>query len=230
MRAHVLWFLAVLFTGLLNVSVLAQASPLEGVLSRLEDGVDTPLLLAAPEVKKEIRLTDEQSVQVRQIVQEVRDKYQPELRKVQGDRERYFLLLADSAQETRDRVNKALPGILNPDQLKRLHQIDIQVNGIVSFKRPEVQRELKLTEEQKTEIRRIGQGLRQDVAEAFRDVPTAPLRRLPAAVRRARELKDTATQKAVGTLNEDQKTTWKQMTGDRFDLKIDFLNRQGVGR
>ena len=172
MRPHVKGFLTAMLALLLAVPVLAQLRPLAELQTLIEEGVGKPILLANDGVKKEIKLTDEQDKQIQKVIGDVREKYQPEIRKAQGDRQKQLKLVADSTRETRERVNKALPDILKPDQLNRLNQIQIQVNGIASFKRPEVQEKLKLTDEQKTEIRRIGNGLKQDLAEVMKDTPT----------------------------------------------------------
>jgi hypothetical protein len=226
MRSRVKWFLMA-FVVLTAAPAFGQAplaqAPLANLISTLENGVDAPFLLANASVKKEINLTDEQCGKVRKIVKEVYDKYQPDMQKARTDRDqkKWLELVGESTQETRERVHKALPDILMPEQFKRLKQIEIQVNGILSFKKPEVQKKLELTDKQKEEIRGIGDGLKQDVAGTLKDVASAPLRKGPEALRKVRELKNDATRKAVDTLTVDQKKTWKEMTGETFELKLD---------
>jgi flagellar motor switch protein FliG len=112
--------------------------------------------------------------------------------------------------------------------LKRLDQIQIQVNGIASFKRQDVQKKLNLTDEQKAEIRKIGEGLKEDAAEVLKDASSAPLRKIPGAIVKVKELKNTATQKAIDKLTSAQQQTWQEMIGEKFDFKLELLNRQGV--
>lgn len=226
MRPHVKWLLTAVLAALLVSPALGQLPLLARLKSMMENGVDKPLLLANDGVKKDIKLTDKQDNKVRKIVREVVDKYEPEFRKAEGDREKLKLGL-DSTQETRERLNKALPDILSPKQLKRLDQIQIQVNGIASFKRPDVQKKLKLTDEQKAEIRKIGDGLKQDVAEVLKDASTAPLRKGLGAIVKVKELKNTATQKAIGKLTSAQKQTWQEMTGEKFEFKLELPLRRG---
>jgi hypothetical protein len=227
MRSSVRWLLtAVLALGVLS-PILGQL-PRRGILENvMENGVDAPLLLANNGVKREIKLTDEQSNRIHKIVKEVSDKYQPEFRKAGRDRPQQAKIVADSARETRERVRQALPDILQPDQLKRLNEIQIQVNGIASFKRPEVQEKLDLTDEQKKEIRKIGDGLKQEVGEVMRDAASAPLRKMPGAIQKVKEMKDDATRKAVDKLTPEQKKTWKEMTGEKFDFKLELPLRPG---
>ncbi len=225
MRPSVKWCLTAVLAALIAAPALGQLLSGE-MMPLLQQGIDTPLLLSNKGVKKEIKLSNEQSDKVQKIVREVFDKYQPDLRQARADRDqkKFAKLMLDSTVETRERVNKALPDILEPDQLKRLKQIQLQVNGVASFARPEVQKELKLTDRQKEQIKKIGDGFKIDVAEVFKDVSSAPLRKLPEATRKARTLHDEATRKAVDTLDDEQKKTWKDMTGEKFDFKLDLLS------
>ncbi|MHB1422146.1 MAG: hypothetical protein ACYC3I_02895 [Gemmataceae bacterium] len=227
MRPHVKWPLTVLLAGSIVAPVASQAPLLAEIEAIMEKGVGKPLLLANNRVKEEIKLSSEQDQRVRKVVQDVKDKYQAELRKARGDRQRQIKIILDEMRETRDSINKALPDILKPEQLKRLDQIQIQVNGIASFKREDVQKKLMLTDEQKAELRKIGDGLKQQAAEALREAANAPVRKGPAAIRRVRELKDEADRKAMATLRDEQKRSWKEMTGEKIDVKIELPIRPG---
>ncbi|HTU93290.1 MAG TPA: hypothetical protein VMF69_24630 [Gemmataceae bacterium] len=227
MRPQVKWLLTTLLAVLIVAPVAGQL-PLGAELeSLLENGVGEPILLANDSVKQEINLTGEQSDRVQKIVKEVSDKYRSELQKAGGDRKKQLRMASEWMRETRERVHKALPDILKPEQMKRLDQIQIQVNGIASFKRPDVQKKLNLTEEQKVEIRKIGDHLKQEAAETFKEAAKAPLRKMPGAVQKVRELKEDATKKAIQTLTAEQKKTWKEITGEKIDFKLELPLRPG---
>jgi hypothetical protein len=185
-------------------------------------------LLASPKVKQEIKLTEEQDNRIRKIIREAGNKYEPEFRKAGLDRERLLNVSLEAIQETRERLNRALPDILMPDQLQRLDQIQIQANGIICFKRPDVQKKLKLTLTQKLEILKIGVDLKQQIDEVIKDASSAPLRKAPAAIRKAKELKNAATEKAVEKLTSEQKKIWKEMNGEPFDLRLELPIRPGL--
>jgi Spy/CpxP family protein refolding chaperone len=227
MRTQVQWALTAVLAGFLASPSQGQVPVQAALVSLLQDGAGKPLLLASPKVKEEIKLTEEQDNRIRKIVSEARDKYEPEFRKAGLDRERLLKVGLESIKETRERINKALPDILKPDQLQRLDQIQIQTNGIISFKRTDVQEKLKLTLTQKLEILKIGTDLKQQIDEVIKDASSAPLRRAPAALRKARELKNAATEKAVEKLTSEQKKTWKEMNGEPFDLKLELPTRLG---
>ncbi len=222
--------LTAVLAGLLVSPLYGQVPPRAALLSLLQDGAGKPLLLATPKVKEEIKLTPEQDNQVYKIVKEVYDKYEPRFRDAGPDRDSLIKVGLESIKETRQRLNKALPDILNREQLKRLDQIQIQANGIISFKRPEVQNQLKLTFTQKLEILKIGADLKRQIDELLKDASGAPLRKLPVAIQKARELKNAATEKAVATLTSEQKEIWKEMNGEKFDFKLELPLRPGRRR
>jgi hypothetical protein len=221
------WPLTTVLAGLLASPVQSQVPPRAALFSLLQDGAGKPLLLANPKVKQEIKLTEEQDNSIHKIIREVENKYEPEFRKAGLDRDKLLKVGLEAIQETRERINKALPDILSPDQLKRLDQIQIQANGIISFKRPEVQQKLKLTFTQKLQILKIGGELKQQIDEILKDASRAPLRKAPAAIQRARELKKAATEKAVETLTREQKQIWKELNGEPFDFRIELPIRLG---
>lgn len=227
MRPQVQVAFTLVLAGLLAGPIQAQVPPRAALVSLLQDGAGKPLLLANPRIKQEIKLTEEQDNRIRKIIGEARDKYQPEFRKAGLDRERLLKVGLEAIQQTRERLNKALPDILTPDQLQRLDQIQIQANGIISFKREDVQKKLKLTLTQKFEILKIGGDLKQKIDEVLKDASSAPLRKGPAAVQKAKQLKNAATEKAVQTLTSEQKKTWKEMTGEPFDFKLELPLRLG---
>ncbi|MGH7170331.1 MAG: hypothetical protein ACRELG_08660, partial [Gemmataceae bacterium] len=148
----------------------------------LENGVDKPILLVNSGVKKEIKLTDKQDKQVRKIEKEVLEKYQPKLRDAKGNPEKQGKLVLESMKEIRDRLNKELPNILSAEQRKRLDQIQMQVNGIGAFRRPDVQQKLDLTIKQGLQIAKIGNGLQQNIAAVLKDAFRMPLRKIEAAL------------------------------------------------
>jgi hypothetical protein len=227
MRSGVQWISAAILAGLLATPIQGQVPLRAALFSILQDGAGKPLLLANPKVKQEIKLTEEQDSRVLKIVKEAQNKYEPEIRKAGLDRDRLLKVGLEAIQETRERINKALPDILSADQLKRLDQIQIQANGIISFKRPDVQKKLNLTLRQKLEILKIGSDFKQQIDEVFKDASNAPLRRAPAAIQKSKELKNAATEKAVETLTSEQKHIWKEMNGEPFDFKLELPIRLG---
>jgi hypothetical protein len=235
MRPPLKWYLTVAVAVLVIGPAFGQLIP--GMMPLLEDGLGAPALLLNKGVQTEIQMTDEQRDKFRKIVGDVHAKYQPDMRKAAAERDfkKYGQLVRDSTLESRDKVNKAIPDILSKRQIKRLHQIELQVNVLPSLNKPEIQQELKFTEGQKTKVKDISDGLKQDIAEAVKaalaDTPQRPLEKLRKAAETGQTIKkltDAANTKALATLTSEQKSTWKEMTGRKFDLQLDILNRPGA--
>jgi Spy/CpxP family protein refolding chaperone len=224
MRPAVTRLLALALAALAAGTALAQL--VSGRIPALQNGIEAPLLLMNKGVQEELKMTPEQIGKFRKIIKDSWDKFGGDLQKARRDKDekKYLQLVQQSTQETREKVNKAIPEVLQPAQVKRLREIEIQVNGIASFHRPEVQKELNLTDEQKKDIKSIDDGLRQDIAEVFKDPEIArrPLIKGPEAARKAKALTDEATKKALAVLDSDQKKKWEKMTGEKFNFKIEL--------
>src|SRR5262245_7394444 len=137
MPSRVKWFLTAVLAAVLIGPAFGQLIP--GMIPLLEEGLGAPALLLNKGVQKEIQLTEEQRDKFRKIVRDVHDKYQPDLQKAKSDRDpkKFAKVTLDSTMESRDKVDKAIPDILNSKQIKRLHQIELQVNVLPSLNKPE---------------------------------------------------------------------------------------------
>jgi hypothetical protein len=233
MRPQVKWLLTAALAALATAPAFGQLIP--GMFPALENGLQAPILLANRGVQKEIQMTEEQKNQFRKIVTDVHEKYKADLANARGDAKKWVSLIRESTQETTEKVNKSIPNILKPKQVKRLKQIEIQVNGLISLNKPEVQKQLKLTDKQREEIKGIDEGLKQDIAEVVKGASNGTRPRPLEAARKAAEtprkiqtLNDDATKKALAKLTSEQKKTWNEMTGEKFDFKFDVFNRPGT--
>ncbi len=207
MRSHDKWLLTALLAGLFVTPVFGQPPVGGNVLEFVKQGVDEAVLLRTPSVQKEIKLTDEQAEKFRKIAQDVQNKRRGDVRK--------------TIQEMRDKINKAVPYILGADQVKRLHQIKLQTNGILSFNQPEVQQKLKLTDKQKEEVQGINDDAKKDIGNRIKE--SKNLRERMEALRMAPQRMKAATGKAVAVLNDEQKKMWNEMIGEKFEFKIDLM-------
>src|SRR5688572_12274021 len=64
---------------------------------------------------------------------------------------------------------KALTSILNDKQMARLRQIELQQRGTQAFSDPLVQKELKISSEQESNIKTILEDSRKELAEIFKE-------------------------------------------------------------
>src|SRR5262249_13520760 len=118
------------------------------------------------QLQDELKLTKDQVEKLNDTLAKVRDDLKDELAK-----------LRDPATSGEDRVavmkkfteesDRAAAKVPQPEQVKRLHQIENQQAGVGLFIREDVQKELKLTEDQEKKIREVNENLQKDIRELF---------------------------------------------------------------
>lgn len=125
----------------------------------------------------------------------------------------------EQMEKVPDAVLKALADVLNPEQMKRLKQIDLQVKGYKALNDSKVQTALKMTSEQKDNIKTIIDDSDREMREIMKEAQGGG-----GGFQEIREkmttLRKEAQTKALGVLNADQKREWQEMTGEEF--KLDF--------
>jgi hypothetical protein len=168
--------------------------------------VQKDLKLAADQVKKVNKETNYQ----RLARQELRDLEEKERDK--------------RAEELNRESEEFLAKILKPEQAKRLRQISLQVDGAQSFGKPDVAKELALTEEQKQKVKEI-QG---DLIKKIRAMLELRGDREEAMKKRA-EILNSANGKMMNLLTAEQKAKWKEMTGEPFKGEIRFGGGRTAG-
>jgi Spy/CpxP family protein refolding chaperone len=224
----------IVFQGLLALG-LAAALVLPAQAQRGRPGGGGPFgggsLLENQSVQKELRLSDEQIKKVTEITQSIRDKHREELQAVfkrgpQTDRERIQELFKTINEET----NKALADVLTPEQAKRYKQITLQDRGTQAFNDEEVQKALKLTDEQKEKIKTINEDAAKERQQLFPrgggGGGAGAGRRDPGAFEEMRKkmaaMNKETMEKVTAVLTDDQKKAWKDLIGEPFEVKRAF--------
>ena len=176
-------------------------------------------LLLNESVQKELKLTDEQSLKVKEVVHEIRHSHQEELEKLRtqavGDRQTQ---LFEKFKAYSDETLKSVSPLLRPDQAKRLKQIKLQQAGFDAFADTEVLKLIDLTDAQKAQIQKIKEELNQKGRQALQ---AGPKTGFAEAMTKLTTLRRDALSKAVDVLSAEQKKTWKELTGDAFEIKFE---------
>src|SRR5262249_4786975 len=108
-----------------------------------------------------------------------------------------------------------LGGLLTPAQRVRLRQIGLQAEGPGAFSEPEVVAELRLTAEQRDQIRTIeDEVLFGWMSGARRATPDGGLGAAAGATGK------TANERIVAVLTEEQVRRWRAMTGEALKAPI----------
>jgi hypothetical protein len=115
-------------------------------------------------------------------------------------------------QEISQEGDKAVAGVLDARQMKRFRQIEWQMQGIVALADPTLQKELKLSDEQKKKLEDVFKEAGKKQQELMRN---------PGATRDEAQKKHEAfvkdvEEKANGVLTEEQKKNLKELKGPAF--------------
>ncbi|HEY2155551.1 MAG TPA: Spy/CpxP family protein refolding chaperone [Isosphaeraceae bacterium] len=175
------------------------------------------MLLSNKSVQKELKVSDEQAEKLNTLATDTMAKNRE---RFQGFQDLSPEERQSKMREAQAELHKGLDGVLKPEQVVRFKQVEIQVAGFNAFGTPRVQEALKLTDEQKTKVREISDEARGAMPsrEDFQSDREA-------AMKKRAEISKGATEKVTALLTEDQKKSWKDLTGEPFDYKPEAPRR-----
>ena len=199
----------ILTVGLILLAAApAFAQPQRGQFGRARGAAE---LLAIDKVQDELKLTDDEKAAITKIT----DKYKDDIASARQNMDRQNM--ADLRKQENDDLEKAVPDILKPDQLKRFKQLEVQAAGFQAFTKDDVGTALKLTDDQKKAIKDSSDELTKDIMDLMQNAGQDPDKRREAFTK-ATTMRQDAMDKVVNGLSDDQKKTWKDLTGDKFDF------------
>jgi len=172
--------------------------------------------LMAPNVQKDLNLTDAQVKKVQETLREIRERHQTDysaLRDASPDVR--WTKMATLNEMVGDEVKKALS--FCAEQSKRYAQISLQAHGLQAFANTTVEEQLKLTNDQKSKIREIVEATWSSFAGAI-NKDASEQERTDARNKRAATQKQNMT-KVQGLLTDDQKKAWKELTGEPIEIQ-----------
>jgi Spy/CpxP family protein refolding chaperone len=175
-------------------------------------------LLQNKSVQEELKLTKEQIDKSKKVSDDIREKYKDDFQKAremsQEERQEFF-------KKVGDETNKELSTILNEDQQKRYKQIQLQAQsrfmGAGVLLSPDVEKGLKLTDDQRGKIKTIV----DDVAKELKDLREGGGQPGPESFQKMQAVNKEGMEKASATLTDDQKKAWKDLQGAPFEMKFD---------
>jgi Spy/CpxP family protein refolding chaperone len=176
------------------------------------------MLLANKSVQQEIKATDEQVSKLNALAEDLRGKQREAFQGFQDlSQEERRTKMQEFQRTMQAEIDKGLKDLLKPEQTKRFNQISTQQGGVNAFMTPRVADALKLTDDQKGKVRDIAQEMQGQMREIFQEAQNDR----EAAMKKMAELRKSSTEKAVAVLTADQRTTWKDLTGEPFEVKFE---------
>jgi len=173
-------------------------------------------LVANKSVQEELKLDDAQKQKVEELNKTTQATLQEKTKDLQGDDRR--AKIPAIMKEVNEATEKALAGTLKSGQIKRLKQMQLQVQSVRAFGNEDTQKALKLTEEQAKEVKTALEEAQKQIQEETKDL-----------TRQDREKRREITQrinkevmgKITDKLSAEQKKAWKKMTGEPFEIKFE---------
>jgi hypothetical protein len=186
------------------------------------------VLLTNRSVQKELKLDGSQVEKVASLAKDVGAKGRAaalDLKPLPDSerREKMHVLMTAVCAE----AMSTLRGVITPEQFKRFDQIVVQQRGIMAFSDVDIQRKLQLTNEQKDRLH----GLAMDLHRQMRSLSqNASADKMSEVHEQGTVLQRKALDQAVATLTAEQRTTWKELVGDHFDVKFEGRPATSVAR
>jgi hypothetical protein len=172
-------------------------------------------LLGNPGVQKELKLDSEQVEKATALASEIREK-------MTGLRDQLQGLQGQEAQAKRQELMKPInegamksaAAFLKPEQVKRLHEIELQQRGANALSDPAIAKKLGVTDEQAAKVKTILADSQAEMRELFQSAGDDR----QAAMAKVQTLRKETNNKVMALMTEDQKKTWKEMTGEPFEV------------
>ena len=184
-----------------------------------------------PEVQKELKLDDSRAAELRAAQVTLEEKARGDRSVIMGlspeEREKRF-------QAFRAEVERKVAEVLDPQQMQRLKQLDLQLWGVRALIRQDVQDRLHLSPDQRTKVQSIMTDERNSVRSVFGDFrggkeltpeQRAELRKKFDAMR---DIQAQAEVKLNAVLSERQQKHFHWMQGPSFKFP-DFHSRPPGG-
>jgi hypothetical protein len=184
------------------------------------------LLLSKP-VQKELNLTEDQTKSIQQGLDKLQKRFADKVEAVfkPGPGEKVDpQSAAELSKKVESEVRKEIGAVLEPGQLKRFHQIELQQQGIRALQDKEVVAALKLTEEQKRRVKMLNDDLTSKIQKTMPELEAFGRDRAKtkAALAEGSQAQEKLFREAVemipSLLTPDQRKTWEELTGNPFKL------------
>ncbi len=189
-----------------------------------------PMLLANKSVQEELKISDDQKKELTTLQEKMREGMTKAFTDNKDDKDARTKAMKEVTDDATKSFTKVADG-LKDDQKKRFKQIQVQVKGIKAFEDEDVAKSLKLTDKQKDDAKAKADELDKDRRAIMQELGRqATAEQRAEATKKVADMTTKATDSVISSLSDDQKKTWKELTGDKFDYKPDAFGGRGPGK
>ncbi len=192
-------------------------------------GVYQMIAISKP-LQEEIKMSSEEVTALTDALKPIAEKRQEAMKGIdfrnmsEDDRKTLATKTAELTAETK----KAVIGVLKQQQATRLDQIGYQMMGVRAFTNEDVQKQLKVTDEQKEKIKSLTEEYTKDVTELNKTRPMVQrgggeqseedMKKMADFRKKTDGLRKEAEDKADELMTDEQRKMWKDMQGEKFDM------------
>jgi hypothetical protein len=179
------------------------------------------MLLTNKSVQQELKADATQAEKLNSFAQGIMEKQREQFQKLQDlSQEERRAKMQEMGQAIGAEVRKGLTDLLKPEQVKRFEQIQLQQMGVLgALVMPRVQEALNPTEDQRSKLRTIQEEQREAMNELRQSGGGGG--DFAAAMQKMNELRKKGNDKAMAVLTDSQKSSWKELTGEPFEVKLE---------
>jgi hypothetical protein len=206
------------FLGLVAAEAAAQEVP-EEARREIAHNLSGPFVVFREAAQADLKLTDEQKEKVEEHLRERLPDIMPFFESLQGvngqEREKKLQTFRHEAHE---KLTPVLKATLKEDQIKRLHQLELQQEGPLALfhGEPKIAKDLKITQEQRKKFMAVVQDLQRKVKPLSEEAESGGN---PEEIRpKVMKIKKEHELQIEALLTDSQKEQWKVMLGKPLAL------------
>ena len=195
---------------------------------RTGGGDMTMTLLRLEPVRTELEISPDQEEALTKMTEQNRqERPSGDFRNMSEDeRTEFFAKMRKQSEERTAKMKEQLEEVLFPEQLERLEQINIQLQGIAALQNAEVAKKLKMTAAQTKELEEVRNGIMEKMRDSMREIFASGNRE---GIReKIEKMRDDMEGDVLAVLNTDQKKKFEEMKGEPFEMPEDAM-RGGRG-
>jgi hypothetical protein len=195
----------------------ASAQVAEENRKQLMEALGTPFIVYRDKVLDELKVTDEQREKLlRQALEQVMETG-PFLNSLAESGQEREQKLNEHRKNAKEKLAKRLKEVLQPEQLTRLRQVNFQQEGGFALGEEDVQKDLKISQEERQKFKAILRDLQKKVEALTKEAQSGI--NSDQFVPNLEKLRKEHAKKLEAVLTDDQKKQWKELQGPPFELR-----------
>ena len=145
------------------------------------------------------------------------------------ERSEFFAKMRTQQEERTAKMKEQLEEVLFPEQIERLEQIAIQIQGVGALRNKDVAAKLNITEEQREEMQQVSEELQSSMRDRMREIFTGGGGDRESMREKFDEIRKEMEGEVLAVLNTDQKKKFEELKGEPFDMPEGAMGRGGFG-